>query len=67
MAINPQDEEALKRIINYPARGIGSTTIDKIIVLGNDWGKDLMVNHQRPAHCEFPIQCRNRRQTSWVR
>ncbi|MCF8461504.1 MAG: UvrD-helicase domain-containing protein [Flavobacteriales bacterium] len=41
MAINPQDEEALKRIINYPARGIGSTTIDKIIVLGNDWGKDL--------------------------
>ncbi|MCF8463402.1 MAG: UvrD-helicase domain-containing protein [Flavobacteriales bacterium] len=41
MAINPQDEEALKRIINYPARGIGKTTIDKIIVLGNDWGKDL--------------------------
>jgi len=41
MAINPQDEEALKRIINYPVRGIGKTTIDKIIVLGNDWGKDL--------------------------
>jgi len=41
MAINPQDEEALKRIINYPARGIGKTTLEKAIVLANDWNKDL--------------------------
>jgi len=41
MAINPQDEEALKRIINYPARGIGKTTLDKLIILANDWNKDL--------------------------
>jgi DNA helicase-2/ATP-dependent DNA helicase PcrA len=32
LAINHQDEESLKRIINYPARGIGDTTMDKIAV-----------------------------------
>lgn len=36
LTINNHDEIALKRIINYPARGIGDTTIDKIIVAAND-------------------------------
>ncbi|HMT35959.1 MAG TPA: exodeoxyribonuclease V subunit gamma, partial [Chitinophagaceae bacterium] len=33
---NPQDEEALKRIINYPARGIGTTTLNKISVFAQE-------------------------------
>ncbi|MBK0380990.1 ATP-dependent helicase [Mucilaginibacter segetis] len=32
LTFNPNDEEALKRIINYPKRGIGNTTVDRIIL-----------------------------------
>ena len=39
--INPKDEESLKRIINYPARGIGQTTIDKLVVGAKEHGLSL--------------------------
>jgi DNA helicase-2/ATP-dependent DNA helicase PcrA len=43
---NPQDEEALKRIINYPARGIGTTTLNKISVLCTRKGYHLLAGPQ---------------------
>jgi DNA helicase-2/ATP-dependent DNA helicase PcrA len=37
LIVNPKDEEALKRVINYPARGIGATTMDKLIVAAKQY------------------------------
>ncbi len=38
MVINPEDEEALKRTINYPKRGIGDTTVKRVFELSEQFG-----------------------------
>jgi DNA helicase-2/ATP-dependent DNA helicase PcrA len=41
LIINPADEEALKRVINFPPRGIGQTTVDKLIVAANGYERTI--------------------------
>ncbi|WP_248722792.1 ATP-dependent helicase [Seonamhaeicola sp. ML3] len=41
LVINPKDEEALKRVINFPPRGIGQTTVDKLIVAANGYNRSI--------------------------
>ncbi|WP_423819398.1 UvrD-helicase domain-containing protein [Salinimicrobium sp. TIG7-5_MAKvit] len=41
LVINPKDEEALKRVINYPARGIGQTTIDRLTIAANHYKRSI--------------------------
>ncbi|WP_028979484.1 ATP-dependent helicase [Sporocytophaga myxococcoides] len=39
--LNPNDEQALRRIINYPKRGIGDTTVSKLLVTAEEQGASL--------------------------
>ena len=51
---NPYDEEAFKRIINYPARGIGDTTVGKIIQTAQAYGVSLWQVIKEPLL--FPME-----------
>ncbi|MVO08162.1 AAA family ATPase [Flavobacterium sp. TP390] len=41
LVINPKDEEALVRVINYPARGIGNSTVEKLTVAANHFKRSI--------------------------
>lgn len=41
LIVNPQDEEAFKRVVNFPARGIGQTTMDRLTLAANHYKKSL--------------------------
>jgi DNA helicase-2/ATP-dependent DNA helicase PcrA len=58
--VNPNDEEAFKRIVNYPKRGIGSSSILKLLVAAQDhdlplWETVLKAEHFLPARASKSI------------
>ncbi|CAG0953690.1 MAG: UvrD-helicase domain-containing protein [Bacteroidetes bacterium] len=50
LVINPNDEESFKRIINYPLRGIGKTSIEKIMVLADQHQVSLWDIASKASH-----------------
>ena len=55
MSVNPNDEEAFKRIINYPARGIGQTTVGKILSVAMENGVSLWSVISNPADYRLDV------------
>ncbi|MBJ34869.1 MAG: ATP-dependent DNA helicase, partial [Flavobacteriaceae bacterium] len=53
--VNSSDEESLKRIINYPARGIGQVTINKIILAANKNDLTLYETIQKNNHLSIGL------------
>ncbi len=61
LVINPKDEEALKRVINFPARGIGQTTLDKLTVAANHYGKSIFEVIENLERIDLKINAGTRR------
>ena len=55
MSVNPNDEEAFKRVINYPARGIGQTTVGKILSVAMESGVSLWTVICNPAKYNLEV------------
>ena len=55
LAVNPHDEEAFKRVINYPTRGIGDTTLGKIMAAASDHGVSLWTVIGDPAEYDLTV------------
>lgn len=56
VVVNPSEEESLRRIINYPKRGIGDTTIEKLTVIAAQRGKTLWQTMEMVEFCDLPAR-----------
>ncbi|MEZ4969857.1 MAG: 3'-5' exonuclease [Flavobacteriaceae bacterium] len=61
LVINPKDEEALKRIINFPARGIGQSTLDKLTVAANHYNRSIFEVMDNLERIDLKINAGTRR------
>ena len=55
LAVNPDDDEALRRVINYPARGIGDTTVSRVTRAAMDGNVSIWTAISDPA--AYPSGC----------
>jgi DNA helicase-2/ATP-dependent DNA helicase PcrA len=55
LIVNPNDEESLKRVINYPTRGIGQTTLDKLIIGAKENHMSLFETVKNSATLNLPL------------
>ena len=55
LIVNPKDEESLKRIINYPARGIGQTTLDKLVIASKEHQLSLFDTILKAKEINLPV------------
>ena len=64
LTINPNDEEAMKRVINYPARGIGETTVAKVLSCAQTHGVGVWSVLSNPIEYNLPINSGTRTKLS---
>lgn len=62
LTANPDDEEALKRVINYPKRGIGQSTIEKIIIAASQHEVSMwrIISEPQKYGAEIPSSARGK-------
>ena len=55
LVVNPDDEEAFRRVVNYPARGICDTTLAKVMACAQEHEASLWKVMSEPARFQLPV------------
>lgn len=64
LLVNPNDEEALKRVINYPARGIGQTTLNRLTVRANEINEPIFTLLEQLDKSDIQLNAGTKRKLS---